>query len=96
MSLSHPAADCRRGTLVVLDLRQDPELYSGNRFVLYTIFPSCNRSIQVLWDKDKRKVVFTCGHSIINRTSQTDVGSLMLKYGGGGHKKVGSCQTQLE
>jgi len=25
-----------------------------------------------------------------------DVGSLMLKYGGGGHKKVGTCQFSDE
>jgi nanoRNase/pAp phosphatase (c-di-AMP/oligoRNAs hydrolase) len=37
--------------------------------------------------------VFTVGHSITNRTSQTDVGRLMLKYGGGGHQKVGTCQV---
>ena len=33
-----------------------------------------------------------CGYSILNKTSHVDVGSLMLKYGGGGHKKVGTCQ----
>ena len=32
------------------------------------------------------------GYSVINKTSHVDVGSLMLKYGGGGHKKVGTCQ----
>ena len=32
------------------------------------------------------------GYSILNRTSNIDVGSLMLKYNGGGHKKVGTCQ----
>ena len=30
--------------------------------------------------------------SILNRTATMDVGSLMLKYGGGGHRKVGTCQ----
>jgi nanoRNase/pAp phosphatase (c-di-AMP/oligoRNAs hydrolase) len=85
----------QRGNVVVLDLRQEPEIYSGNRFILYTMFPDCNISIQVIWGKEKRNVVFTCGHSIINRTSKTDVGSLMLKYGGGGHKKVGTCQAAI-
>ena len=28
----------------------------------------------------------------MNRTSDVNVGSLMLKYNGGGHKKVGTCQ----
>ena len=32
------------------------------------------------------------GYSILTRTATMDVGSLMLKYGGGGHRKVGTCQ----
>ena len=28
------------------------------------------------------------GYSILNRTATMNVGSLMLKYGGGGHKRV--------
>ena len=40
-------------------------------------------------------MVFSCGHSIINRSSQTNVGELMLKYGGGGHTRVGTCQIPV-
>jgi len=82
--------------VVVLDLRAETEIYTGNRFLLYTMYPECNISIQIIWGKNKQNIVFTCGHSIINRTSKTDVGSLMLKYGGGGHKKVGTCQVPTE
>lgn len=32
------------------------------------------------------------GHSILNRTSKVNVGSLMLQHGGGGHAMVGTCQ----
>ena len=32
------------------------------------------------------------GYSILNRTSDVNMGSLMLKYNGGGHKAVGTCQ----
>lgn len=85
-----------RGNVVVLDLRDQPEIYTGNRFVLYTMFPECNISIRLISGREKGKVVFTCGHSIINRTSKTDVGSLMLRYGGGGHRKVGSCHVPQE
>ncbi len=82
--------------VVVLDLRAETEIYTGNRFLLYTMYLECNISIQIIWGKNKQNIVFTCGHSIINRTSKTDVGSLMLKYGGGGHKKVGTCQVPTE
>ena len=36
------------------------------------------------------------GYSILNRTSNVDVGSLMLEYGGGGHRAVGTCQFKDE
>ena len=81
------------GNLVVLDLRRQKEIYSGNRFVLYTIYPQCNISMQIIMGKQNRNTVFTVGHSIINRSSRTDVGRLMLRYGGGGHRKVGACQV---
>jgi nanoRNase/pAp phosphatase (c-di-AMP/oligoRNAs hydrolase) len=31
-------------------------------------------------------MVIACGHSITNKTAKSDIGSLMLKYGGGGHQ----------
>ena len=82
--------------VIVLDLRRQEEIYTGNRFTLYTMHPQCNISIQVIWGLKGQNTVFTVGHSIINRTSKTDVGSLMLQFGGGGHKAVGTCQVPTE
>lgn len=84
------------GNVLVIDFRSLEEILSGNRFVEYALFPGCNVSIRCIWGKGKQNVVFTVGHSIINRTCKTDVGSLMLKYGGGGHVKVGTCQVPIE
>jgi nanoRNase/pAp phosphatase (c-di-AMP/oligoRNAs hydrolase) len=85
-----------RGNVIVVDLRNQEEIYTGNRFVLYSLCPEQNISIQVMWGFKRQNIVMTCGHSIINRTSQTDVGSLMLRYGGGGHRAVGTCQVPIE
>ncbi|BCS87106.1 exopolyphosphatase [Pseudodesulfovibrio sediminis] len=79
--------------VVVLDLRLQETIYCGNRFMIYTLFPECNVSIRIIWGFKKQNVVFTVGHSITNRSSKTDVGSLMLSFGGGGHKAVGTCQV---
>jgi len=86
----------QQGNVVVLDLRNQQEIYAGNRFVVYTMFPTANVSIQVMWGLHKQNIVFTVGHSITNRTSKTDVGKLMLEYGGGGHRAVGTCQVPVE
>jgi nanoRNase/pAp phosphatase (c-di-AMP/oligoRNAs hydrolase) len=79
--------------LVVLDLREEELIYAGNRFVVYALFPQVNISLHVMWGKDKQNVVFACGKSILNRDSKTDIGALMLQYGGGGHKAAGTCQV---
>ena len=78
---------------LVLDLRNQDPIYCGNRFMVYTLFPDCNISVRIIWGFKKQNVVFTVGHSILNRTSKTDVGKLMLSFGGGGHKAVGTCQV---
>merc|ERR1711879_689670 len=78
---------------LVIDLRNEETIYCGNRFMIYTLFPDCNVSIRVIWGFKRQNVVFTVGHSITNRTSKTDIGKLMLSFGGGGHKAVGTCQV---
>jgi nanoRNase/pAp phosphatase (c-di-AMP/oligoRNAs hydrolase) len=82
--------------LVVLDLLDQDVIHAGNRFLLYDLFPHCNISMTLLWGKQKQNVVFSVGYSILNRTCSTDVGSLMLRYGGGGHKAVGTCQVAAD
>lgn len=79
--------------LVVLDLRFEETIYATNRFTVYSLFPECNISIHVMWGKEKKNTVFTIGRSILNRTCRTDIGSLCLEYGGGGHEAAGTCQV---
>lgn len=82
--------------LVVLDLRNEEIIYPGNRFMIYALFPESNISIHVLWGLQKQNTVFATGKSILNRTSNTNIGELMLQYGGGGHQNAGTCQIENE
>lgn len=84
------------GNVLVINLLEVPEIVSGNRFKEYVLYPEINVSVRVLWGKGKQNIVFTVGHSITNKTSKTDVGSLMLKHGGGGHRVVGTCQVPAD
>ncbi len=79
--------------LVVLDLRQEETIWAGNRFIIYALFPQCNISIHILWGKNKQNTVFATGKSILDRSSKTDIGALMLEYNGGGHHAAGTCQV---
>ena len=80
------------GNLVVLDLRDEEIIYPGNRFMIYALFPEQNISIHVIWGFQKQNTVFATGKSILDRSSKTNVGELMLKNGGGGHNAAGTCQ----
>lgn len=84
------------GSIVITDTRAAGEMPAGNRFIVYALYPRANISIGLLRGKDKQVTAITVGHSILNRTSRVDVGSLMLSYGGGGHKTVGTCQVPAE
>jgi nanoRNase/pAp phosphatase (c-di-AMP/oligoRNAs hydrolase) len=49
-------------------------------------------SIHVLWGLKQQNTVFAVGRSILDRSSQVDIGALMLAHGGGGHEAAGTCQ----
>ncbi|WP_342651848.1 exopolyphosphatase [Vibrio metschnikovii] len=81
--------------LVLLDLTNEEVIYAGNRFIIYALFPHCNISIHKMWGFQQQNIVFATGKSIFDRSSKTNVGALMLKYGGGGHHAAGTCQIPL-
>jgi hypothetical protein len=80
--------------VLVIDLRNVGEILSGNRFIEYALWPKQNVSVRILWGREKQNVVLTVGHSILDRSCMSDVGALMLKHGGGGHRQVGTCQVE--
>ncbi|MBR4733675.1 MAG: exopolyphosphatase [Lachnospiraceae bacterium] len=84
------------GNLLVSDLRGVNPIYSGNRFLIYSMYPEQNISAWIVNGKGGVGCSAAVGYSILNKTCTIDVGSLMLKYGGGGHKKVGTCQFSDE
>jgi nanoRNase/pAp phosphatase (c-di-AMP/oligoRNAs hydrolase) len=84
------------GNVILSDLRGVSPIYTGNRFLIYSMFPEANISLWIVDGRAGQNVAIACGHSILNRTSGTDVGALMLAHGGGGHPKVGTCQVPYE
>ena len=82
------------GNVILLDLRNEETIYAANRFLIYVLYPDCNISIHAMWGRNKENMVFACGKSVTNRSSNTHVGELMLRYGGGGHAGAGTCQVE--
>ena len=80
------------GNLIVSDLRGVETIYTGNRFMIYSMYPEQNISVWMTPGKGGEGLACAIGYSILNKSATLDVGSLCLKYGGGGHEKVGTCQ----
>jgi oligoribonuclease NrnB/cAMP/cGMP phosphodiesterase (DHH superfamily) len=80
------------GSIIITDLRGVEDVYVGNRHVIYALHPEQNISLRISEARPGTTMI-SVGYSILNRTATINVGSLMLKYGGGGHKMVGTCQV---
>jgi len=80
------------GNVVISDLRGIQDVPTGNRFLIYTLFPTSNVSLRVFDGPRGQFHVVAVGHNIFNRTCKTNVGELMQQYGGGGHRGAGTCQ----
>lgn len=78
--------------IIISDLRGVDPIYTGNRFLIYSLFPEGNVSVWIVNGKGGKGCSAAVGYSVLNRTCEIDVGKLMLKYGGGGHRVVGTCQ----
>lgn len=84
------------GNVIITDLRGVDPIYTGNRFMIYSLYPDQNVSAWIVNGRGGLGCSAAVGYSILNRTCTLDVGSLMLKYNGGGHKAVGTCQFSPE
>ena len=93
MVLAHTRTE---GNVIISDLRGVDPIYTGNRFMIYSMYPEQNISAWIVSGRGGEGCSAAVGYSILNKTSDVNVGSLMLKYNGGGHKKVGTCQFSNE
>ena len=84
------------GDAIIINFQGVDEIPVGNRFLEYVLYPEQSISIRLVDGRNKEFAMISVGHSIINRASAVDVGSMVLKYGGGGHKQVGTCQVKYE
>ncbi len=83
-------------TIAITDLRGKETIFAGNRFIIYSLYPEQSVSAWIVSGRGGKGCSAAVGYSVINRSGKVDVGSLMLKYNGGGHKVVGTCQFSDE
>ncbi len=83
-----------KGNVVITNVRGMKDLPSGNRFLIYDLFPTANVSVRVADGHDGSYVSIQVGHSILKRDCHTNIGDLMSQYDGGGHVGAGTCQPK--
>jgi hypothetical protein len=83
-----------KGNVIFVDLRGGDVVPEGNRFLIFTLFPTGNIQVKVAYDSQRESTTaISVGYNIFNTTSNVNVGELLKNYGGGGHKVVGSCRV---
>jgi hypothetical protein len=88
LTLAHSRVD---GNVLVTDFRALESVPVGNRFLVYTLYPDINISLRIHRGPRPDVLAVAIGHSIFNRSSRTNVGFLVSRYGGGGHRGAGTC-----
>jgi oligoribonuclease NrnB/cAMP/cGMP phosphodiesterase (DHH superfamily) len=83
------------GVVAVTDFRSFDAAPTGNRFLVYSLFPDAVVHVRIRYaGQEPDKVIVNVGHSIFNRNCHVNVGLLLSRYGGGGHAGAGSCTLE--
>jgi hypothetical protein len=81
----------------ITDFRGFDKAPSGNRFLVYSMFPQTVVSVTISYDdKDKKRLAVSVGHSIFNRSCNVNVGRMLTAFGGGGHRAAASCRFDAQ
>lgn len=81
-----------QGGVSITDFRNFENPPQGNRFLVYSLFPSTYVNMKLFYEGSNISVKL--GHSIFNHSCKVNVGKLMADYGGGGHR--GAAAGRLE
>jgi len=79
--------------VAITDFRPLDRPPSGNRFLVYSLFPESFVNVRIRYeDCNKQTVLVNVGHSIFNPHCNVNVGLMLVHYGGGGHRGAGSAR----
>lgn len=79
----------------VTDFRGLDPTPDGNRFLVYSLFPSCTVNVKIVYCENDQASI-KVGHSILNRGCAVNVGKMLSAFGGGGHPGAGACRFNRE
>ena len=80
--------------VAITDFRHLEKTPTGNRFLVYALFPKAFVQVRIRYeDKKKETVAVSVGHSIFNPYCNVNAGLLLAGFGGGGH--YGAASTRF-
>jgi hypothetical protein len=80
------------GQVAVTDFRQVAPSPTGNRYLVYVLFPESVVHMRIRYDDPaKDRVAVSVGHNIFNSHCRVNIGVLLSRFGGGGHYGAGGC-----
>ncbi|MDJ0781559.1 MAG: exopolyphosphatase [Desulfosarcinaceae bacterium] len=78
----------------ITDFRGIDEPPDGNRFLVYALFPDAVVNVKLYHTEEQ--LVVKVGHSILNRNCRVNVGKLLARFNGGGHRGAGACRFPID
>lgn len=77
----------------ITDFRPFDNPPGGNRFLVYSLYPESAVNVRIRYENPgKDSVAVNVGHSIFNPKCSVNVGLMLARYGGGGHRGAGSTR----
>ena len=94
-NLKHENTELKKHVSIT-DFRSFKKAPTGNRFLVYSLFPEAVVSAKIRFDDlDKETVIVSIGHSIFNRNCNVNVGLMLSDFEGGGHRGAGACSFHV-
>jgi len=85
------------GNILFTDFRNRWNGEQGNRFLAFTLYPSCDVWIKIMdYPHNQTMDLISVGRSIFKDTFNVNIGELLARYGGGGHTGAGGCRVAKE
>ena len=80
----------------VTDFRPLEDAPSGNRFLIYSLFPESVVNVKIRYDSENPETVIVgVGHSIFNPHCNVNAGLMLSEFEGGGHRGAGACNFHI-
>jgi nanoRNase/pAp phosphatase (c-di-AMP/oligoRNAs hydrolase) len=86
-----------KGHVSITDFRSFDQIPTGNRFLVYSLFPESSVNLKIHYDNNnKENIAVHVGHSIFNRNCDVSIGRMLSAFGGGGHHGAGGTMLHIK